>query len=94
MKRIKIMLTSLALFAVVGGALAFKANFNGTFCTATPGTPGPNVCAKACPNFTTKVQPGSTGDFVCTAEYDDNNCQTPPQCERVQPVQLIPNGGN
>jgi hypothetical protein len=33
MKRIKIMLLSLALFAVVGGALAFKAKFTKTFCT-------------------------------------------------------------
>ena len=33
MKRVKIMLLSLALFAVVGGALAFKAKFDNTWCT-------------------------------------------------------------
>jgi hypothetical protein len=33
MKKIKIMLLSLALFAIVGGALAFKAKFNKSFCT-------------------------------------------------------------
>jgi hypothetical protein len=33
MKKINIMLLSLALFAVVGGALAFKAKFSDTFCT-------------------------------------------------------------
>ena len=32
MKKVKIMLLSLALFAVVGGALAFKAKFNRTWC--------------------------------------------------------------
>ena len=34
MKKIKMMLLSLALFAVVGGALAFKAKYHLTFCTA------------------------------------------------------------
>jgi hypothetical protein len=33
MKKVKIMLLSLALFAVVGGALAFKAKYNKSFCT-------------------------------------------------------------
>lgn len=33
MKKVKIMLLSLALFAVVGGALAFKAKFDQSFCT-------------------------------------------------------------
>ena len=32
MKKIKIMLLSLALFAVVGGALAFKAKFQSDWC--------------------------------------------------------------
>jgi hypothetical protein len=32
MKKVKIMLLSLALFAVVGGALAFKAKYNRVFC--------------------------------------------------------------
>jgi hypothetical protein len=36
MKKVKIMLLSLALFAVVGGALAFKAKFSESYCkTAT-----------------------------------------------------------
>lgn len=33
MKKIKIMMLSLALFAIIGGALAFKAKFDQTFCT-------------------------------------------------------------
>jgi hypothetical protein len=33
MKKIKFMLMSLALLAVVGGALAFKAKYTSTFCT-------------------------------------------------------------
>ena len=34
MKKVKIMLLSLALFAVVGGALAFKAKFGNSWCVA------------------------------------------------------------
>ena len=34
MKKVKIMLLSLALIAVVGGALAFKSKLGSTFCTA------------------------------------------------------------
>lgn len=34
MKKVKIMLLSLALFAVVGGALAFKAKFTNDWCIA------------------------------------------------------------
>ena len=33
MQKVKMMLLSLALFAVVGGALAFKAKFTNTWCT-------------------------------------------------------------
>ncbi len=80
---------SLAIFALIGAALAFIADFDGTFCTAEPNHPGQNVCAKVCPNFTTNVTIGSTGDFVCTASYDDNNCETRPQCANIPPVQLI-----
>jgi hypothetical protein len=35
MKKIKFMLMSLALFAVIGGALAFKAKFSNTWCITT-----------------------------------------------------------
>jgi hypothetical protein len=35
MKKVKIMLLSLALIAVVGGALAFKAKFDTNYCTIT-----------------------------------------------------------
>jgi hypothetical protein len=34
MKRVKMMLTAVAIFAVVGGALAFKAKSNTHYCTA------------------------------------------------------------
>jgi hypothetical protein len=36
MRRIKFMLLSLAMFAVVGGALAFKAKYLVSYCTADP----------------------------------------------------------
>lgn len=46
MKRIKVMLMSMLLLAVVGGALAFKAKFDKSFCTTTPaaGNTCPNLC--------------------------------------------------
>ncbi len=87
MKRIKMMLLSLALFAVVGAALAFKARFTDTFCTAIPNGTGIHACdAKACSIFTDQVVIGQTGTAVCTAPYDDNNCQTPPPCVQQAPV--------
>jgi hypothetical protein len=64
MKKIKIMLLSLALFAVVGGALAFKAKFNKTYCTtlsiANPagGFFCPDAADKVCvqlDNYSTQV---------------------------------------
>ena len=62
MKKVKIMLLSLALFAVVGAALAFKARFLETYCTTNPvGTtcPAANLC-----KFTTSVF-SDEGIFKC-----------------------------
>jgi hypothetical protein len=35
MKKVKIMLMSMAVLAIIGGALAFKARFTQTYCTLT-----------------------------------------------------------
>ena len=54
MKKVKIMLLSLALFAVVGAALAFKAKFNVKYCTtATVQIAGVWKCPVSgkCPNL-------------------------------------------
>jgi hypothetical protein len=77
MKNVKMMLLSLALFAVVGAALAFKARFVTTFCTGV--AVGPDNTGVFCPNkiirktFDTN---GTTG-FVATTTYDGSNCNTP-----------------
>jgi len=60
MKKLKIMLLSLALFAVVGGALAFKAKFLVNYCTTDiPG--GGLTCADVnCPIFTNSTTLGAS----------------------------------
>jgi hypothetical protein len=50
MKKIKIMLLSLALFAVVGAALAFKAKFSVKYCT-TAVVNGVCPANASCPNL-------------------------------------------
>lgn len=44
MKKVKIMLMSMAILAIVGGALAFKAKFTTEFCTLTTTTGGALTC--------------------------------------------------
>lgn len=74
MKKIKMMLLSLALFAVVGGALAFKARFQTDFCTA-PTEQGVACTQIACANHAiSKIDPKNQADFVCTTTYDQNGC--------------------
>ena len=66
MKKVKMMLLSLSLVAVVGGALAFKATYTTPFCTAA--LPENEICDIACPN---PVASTSTSNVqfpvVCTA---------------------------
>jgi hypothetical protein len=83
MKKIKFMLMSLALVAVVGGALAFKAKFDQTFCTtnAIQQANGVFTCSDAtgarltCPtSFDAKqLDPNhAAGDVpFCSAVYDE-----------------------
>lgn len=65
MKRIKIMLLSLAVLGAAGGLLAFKAKFFEAFCTTEPIF---NACPFQCPNLV--VNSTTTNDpwvpFVCT----------------------------
>jgi hypothetical protein len=63
MKKVKLMLVSLSVLAVVGAALAFKAKDTGEFCTAPLNQDG-KTCPQNCPNdrFLTLGQ----GDFICT----------------------------
>jgi hypothetical protein len=59
MKRIKIMLTAITVFAVVGGALAFKAQKFGQVIYTTNNPVAGATCPFATPNFTTTQIPDS-----------------------------------
>ena len=69
MKKIKIMLMSLALLAVVGGALAWKAKVGGTltYCTAPTNASGP-VCPQFCEALITTGAIHNQAAFVCTTD--------------------------
>ena len=67
------MLLSLALFAVVGGALAFKAKFRTEYCTAP--TQANGTCGVTCPALTISTTFGADQQpFLCTttpnAQFD------------------------
>jgi uncharacterized membrane protein len=69
MKKMKIMLLSFALLAVVGSALAFKAKFTKNYCTADPEA-SPNFCKiaglnKACPNIVQLTTAPVQTNFYC-----------------------------
>lgn len=92
MKKIKIMLMSLALFAIVGGALAFKARFNQAFCTANP-INGSCPIGKKCPNlaFPSAINPaGPVGPF-CTTTAVGGACNQNTACLNQAPVRLTNN---
>jgi hypothetical protein len=90
MNKIKMMLLSLALFAVVGAALAFKARFQQDFCTA-PLPQDQNCAAIACPNHAvSQIDPLQRAAFVCTTTYDNTGCSTQPQCT-ITTLRLTPN---
>ena len=88
MKKVKFMLLSLALVAVVGGALAFKAKSGNQFCTtlaSTFGVAGAFTCVDPadanatlhCPNLLiNRTTGGSAGNFVCTTIVPVNGCGT------------------
>ncbi len=81
MKKVKMMLLSLGLFAVVGGALAFKAKYSTSYCTA-PTQQGIACAQKFCPNIvanSTTLNAG-TQPFVCTALPVDGQCQPNTRC--------------
>ena len=73
MNRLKVMLLSLALFAVLGGALAFKAKFQTHYCSA-PTQQNFACAALTCPNFTVSTTRLATGDFFCTTPAPNDEC--------------------
>jgi hypothetical protein len=62
MKKIKLMIASLSILAVVGGALAFSTNTGTTYCTADLVN---GVCPQDCPNLG-RLKAGFPDNFVCT----------------------------
>lgn len=71
MKKVKIMLTSIALLALVGGALAFKAKFSTSYCTT-------NTILDAQGAVTCPVSPGSCPELInhTTVGGTTNYCTT------------------
>jgi hypothetical protein len=85
MKKVKIMLMFIALFAIVGGALAFKANFDEVICFAQPIDDGgltcsddqvPIPCEDEKDNATTEDL--GNGDYGILCTTDDPECEVCP----------------
>lgn len=79
MKRVKIMLTAIAVFAVVGGTFAFNAKFSRRVCTAAYS----GGCPTSCPNLTTGAPHASSGTQYCykvvangSTSCSGQNCET------------------
>lgn len=75
MKKLKIMLLSLALFAVVGGALAFKAKFSTEFCTTDWN--GRACVLETCPDFIENQILKVGTPVICTEIAPNEDCTTP-----------------
>ena len=99
MKRIKIMLLSFALLAVVGGALAFKAKFSTFYCYTTttiattacaPQSVGfQNDPAKNIVYYTTAAVQWAPGDLRCYKSINGNpNNTTDLTCTTETPLTL------
>ena len=93
MKKLKIMLLSFALLAIIGTALAFKARFSGKeFCTSATNGQSSNICdvigqpgtKLLCPNFVNKttINPnnGQGSAVVCTTVTAQGDDPCPNQC--------------
>jgi hypothetical protein len=66
MKKVKLMLLSLSVLAVVGGALAFTAKQTFRYCTA-PTVSGQQCKNIACPTENARITTVDPTIFVCTA---------------------------
>jgi hypothetical protein len=84
MKKLKYMLLSLALIAVVGGALAFKAKFSTTYCTAPVNTDG--SCPAACPAFTANSTIANAITSFCTTVPPNAQCTYLDVDQNPQPI--------
>ncbi|MCS3800137.1 hypothetical protein [Niastella sp. OAS944] len=83
MKRVKIMLLSLLVLAVAGGAMAFNAKRTTKFCTiATLSNGSCPTSPSSCALYTGQTNAGGTGDVVCytTQLSAQNNCSGITSC--------------
>ena len=75
MKKVKIMLMSLTLLAIVGGALAFKAKFQlQEYCTTTTTDAGPNPVCPFFDELTTEVVSAHTTYYYTTPDPIQEPC--------------------
>ena len=88
MKKVKIMLSSLALLTVVGAALAFKAKFDTDFCVTDISLSGHSDCKIAglkCPVTQALSTFDATGTAIyCTTFEPAAGCNSNTPCLTVQ----------
>jgi hypothetical protein len=91
MRKIKIMLLTLPLLAVVGGVLAFKAKYGQDFCAQYTTSA---ICEQGltCPNkfinYIIDVNAPPEYRFFCTTTPVDGNCPDNLLCSTTAPVYL------
>jgi hypothetical protein len=90
MKRIKMMLLSLGLFAVVGGALAFKARFQTNYCVTNTSAACDTQTGLKCPNLFSKSKPDNNGTAAyCTTTVPSGGCVSTTPCTTDASISLI-----
>jgi hypothetical protein len=72
MKKVKLMIVSLSILAVVSGALAFKVKQGDTFCAAV--ATSSTSCPVNCPDLKSITDPAAAADFVCTTPSVNEGC--------------------
>jgi hypothetical protein len=73
MKKVKLMLLSLSVLSVVGGALAFTAKTGTQYCTTIVDQIS-DCAGLPCPNLA-RIRPTTNDVFICTAQSVNNTCE-------------------
>jgi hypothetical protein len=91
MKKIKMMLLSLALIAVVGGTLAFKARFLKNYCVTVTSQACDVQTGLKCPNLFSRSKPDPLGIAAfCTTTVPSGGCVSTTPCTTDASISLIP----
>ena len=90
MKKLKIMLLSLALFAVVGGALAFKARYSRNWCVVQT-TDACDAAGLKCPIASQQfdINTNATDKPFCTTLVPQGGCKATTPCSTDPKVSLF-----